>query len=73
MTLCWYFGSILFPTACIGYVLEVEGAAVPNAKLILNHCPDMQDKIQQEQAEQERREKEEAQAQIDAELLAANT
>ena len=54
-------------------MLEVEGAAVPNAKLILNHCPDMQDKIQQEQAEQERREKEEAQAQIDGELLAANT
>lgn len=55
-----------------GYVLEVEGAAVANARVILNHCPDMQDKIQTEAAEQDQREKEEAQAQIDADLLQAN-
>lgn len=52
-----------------GYVIEVEGAAVPNAKVIVNHCPEMQDKIEIEAAEQEIKEKEETQAVIDGDLL----
>ena len=48
--------------------MEVEGAAVSNAKVIVNHCPEMQDKIEVEAAEKKAKEKEERQAQITSDL-----
>ncbi|KAF6020845.1 hypothetical protein EB796_020833 [Bugula neritina] len=56
-----------------GYVLEVEGAAVSNAKVVLNRCPEMQEKIETEAAEQERQQREETNAIIEQDLLDANT
>ena len=54
-------------------MLEVEGAAVPNAKVILNHCPEMQDKIETEVAEQEAKQKDDSHAIIESDLLQDNT
>lgn len=54
-------------------MLEVEGAATSNAKLIVNHCPETQDKIEIEAAEKEANEKKDTHALIDSDLLQDNT
>lgn len=56
----------------LGYVMEVEGAAVPNAAIIINHCPEMSEKIESEIEEQEK-ERANDQAQIEEDLLNAAT
>lgn len=52
--------------------MEVEGAAVPNAMIVINHCPEMSDKIEAEIEEQEN-ERATAQAQIEDDLLSGAT
>jgi len=54
-------------------VLEVEGAAVPNARLIVNHTPEMQDQAEKDAENQEQRDKEEAAAQINMDIMDATT
>lgn len=56
----------------LGYVMEVEGAAVTNAKIIVNHTPDMREQLEREAEEQEQREKEELAAQIESDFAIAN-
>lgn len=68
-----YFCVAINLMRVVGYVLEVEGAAVSNAKVVLNRCPEMQEKIETEAAEQERQQREETNAIIEQDLLDANT
>lgn len=55
-----------------GYVLEVEGAAVVNARFVVNHSPTTLAQLESEQEEQERREREETALQIDRDLIEQN-
>lgn len=50
----------------------MEGAAVPNARMIVNHTPEMQEQMEQEAEAQAKQEREERHAEIDQDLLQEN-